>query len=314
MHSITKVPIDFDQLGKACRALLGSSPASVEVLDDGWFNAAYGLRFDSGLSAVLKAAPPNEVEVMTYEKGIIHAEHEVMTLLQGALPLPRMLAADLDGKHLGRSFIIMERLEGTALDKVADKLPSSALGDLRRALGRIARTMHAFEGESYGLIKGARRKDWPGTFTQLMLDVVNDGRRKNIDLPYENCLSLLDETQQHLADVTRPCLVHWDLWDGNVLVDSESGALRGIIDFERALYGDPLIEFNALALNDDVKAGYGEFDFESESAVARLRIYSIYLFLIMSIEGKYRGFIDESSTVWGREKLQEALTGQQKTS
>ena len=45
-----------------------------------------------------------------------------------------------------------------------------------------------------------------------------------------------------LADVARPALVHTDLWAGNLFVDPGTGALVGVIDPERAFWGDPLAD------------------------------------------------------------------------
>jgi hypothetical protein len=58
--------------------------------------------------------------------------------------------------------------------------------------------------------------------------------------------------------------VQWDLWDGNVLVDPASGALTGYLDFERALWGDPLLEFQfgPHGRAADVVAGYGSDPFD----------------------------------------------------
>lgn len=307
MQSVTKVPLGFDQLKEACLGLLGRHLIAIEAFDDGWFNAAYGLVFDSGEEAVIKIAPPSDIEVMTYERDIIRGEYGVMNLLQGSICLPKLIAADLEGTWLGRPFIIMERLNGSALNKVIDKLSATALAQVRRKLGQTVRQIHKEKAATFGMIQGPRFEAWPAAFTNLLLNVIEDGRRKAVDLPYDDCLDLLGETQDFLSEVTEPCLVHWDLWDGNVFVDPDSGQFVGVIDFERALYGDPLIEFCAMTLNDDVKAGYGDFDFDSKSAVARRRIYHLYLFLIMSIEGQYRHFQDQSSTKWANEKLAEVL-------
>lgn len=307
MQSVTKVPLGFDQLKEACYGLLGSHLIAIEAFDDGWFNAAYGLVFDSGEEAVIKIAPPGDIEVMTYERDLIRGEYEVMTLLQGLVSLPKLIGADLEGSHIGRPFIIMEKLPGLALNKVIDRQPVAAVAEVRRLLGQTARAIHTQKSQTFGMIQGPRFETWPAAFTHLLLNVVEDGRRKAVDLPYDDCLDLLAETQDFLSEVTEPCLVHWDLWDGNVFVNPDSGQFVGVIDFERALYGDPLIEFCAMTLNDDVRAGYGDFDFDSKSAVARRRIYHLYLFLIMSIEGQYRQFQDQSSTKWANEKLAEVL-------
>lgn len=307
MKSATKVSVDFAQLEVACSDLLGQTLVAAEEFNDGWFNAAYGLLFESGQTAVIKVAPPSEIETMTYERDIIETEHEVMSMLQGVIRLPKVLESDLDGFLIGRPLIIMERLRGTTLNKVIDKLPASAIDKVRKVLGNTAQQIHSLKGDAFGMIQGPFSETWPMAFSNLFVDVVQDGRRKNLELPYEDCLDLLAETQTFLSDVSEPRLVHWDLWDGNVFVDPDSGEFVGVIDFERALYGDPLIEFCAMTLTDDVKAGYGNFDFDSKSAVARRRVYNLYLYLIMSIEGQYRQFEDQTSTVWAKEKLAECL-------
>ena len=42
-----------------------------------------------------------------------------------------------------------------------------------------------------------------------------------------------------------PILLHMDVWDQNILVDKQ-GKMTGLIDFDRALWGDPEIEFAVL--------------------------------------------------------------------
>jgi Phosphotransferase enzyme family len=48
-------------------------------------------------------------------------------------------------------------------------------------------------------------------------------------------------TSAALDDVRTPVLVHFDLWDGNILLDRISGSVEigGLIDAERAFWGDP---------------------------------------------------------------------------
>lgn len=100
-----------------------------------------------------------------------------------------------------------------------------------------------------------------------------------------------------LDDVTRPALVHFDLWQGNLLVDGEPGArtIGGIIDGERMFWGDPAADFVSLALlgdvekDEDLLAGYassaadGAVVFDS-SLRLRLALYRCYLYLIMLVE------------------------------
>jgi aminoglycoside phosphotransferase (APT) family kinase protein len=98
-----------------------------------------------------------------------------------------------------------------------------------------------------------------------------------------------------LDEVTAPVLVHFDLWDGNILVESSSAGHRigTLIDAERAFWGDPLAEFVSLALYGDIEqdtaflqgyraaGGTVTFDF---AARQRLSLYRAYLYLIMWVE------------------------------
>jgi aminoglycoside phosphotransferase (APT) family kinase protein len=90
--------------------------------------------------------------------------------------------------------------------------------------------------------------------------------------------------------------VHFDLWDGNILVDPSPDRARvtALIDAERAFWGDPVADFVSLALLDDIERdeafldGYrqagGTVTFDA--ATRRwLTAYRSYLDLIMLVEG-----------------------------
>jgi fructosamine-3-kinase len=111
-----------------------------------------------------------------------------------------------------------------------------------------------------------------------------------------------------LDEVTTPVLVHFDLWDGNILVESNSGGRRigALIDAERAFWGDPLAEFISLALFGDIEQdtaflrGYrsagGTVSFDSGTR-QRLLLYRAYLYLIMWVEAVPRGY-DQRRRDW----------------
>jgi aminoglycoside phosphotransferase (APT) family kinase protein len=127
----------------------------------------------------------------------------------------------------------------------------------------------------------------------MIADVLTDGEKIKISLgiPYDEVRDLVDKASFALEQVTVPQLVHWDLWEGNVFV--KDGGISGIIDFERALWGDPLMEyfFRLHSYNPGFVKGYGR-DLREEAAVRAL-LYDIYLYLIMVIETKYRNYQDD---------------------
>jgi aminoglycoside phosphotransferase (APT) family kinase protein len=116
-------------------------------------------------------------------------------------------------------------------------------------------------------------------------------------VPADEVRAALARHARALDDVTRPALVHTDLWAGNVFVDEPTGAVVGTIDPERAFWGDPLADLAGVdPVGRDVGTpalleGYGPgLDVTSPSAVARLELYRMRLCLVMMIEITPRKF------------------------
>ena len=116
-----------------------------------------------------------------------------------------------------------------------------------------------------------------------------------------------------LAQVTTPALLHFDLWDGNVLAapaPNGSWGLTGLVDGERYLWGDPLLDLVSPALFRHIEDepdhpflhGYasvaGPLLFD-EAARIRLSLYRMHLYLLMLTEGSSRGLGgDRERTAW----------------
>lgn len=156
------------------------------------------------------------------------------------------------------------------------------------------------------------------TFGELIRNVVADAERWRVDLggfsgpardglgsETSDALALVDELDLFAAaldDATQPTLVHFDLWPGNLLVSG--GHFSTVVDAERALVADPTADLASVALLEDVEtwaADNAAFVNAYEktaggpllpdaAAVARARLWSIYLGLIMFIETVPRAY------------------------
>lgn len=117
-------------------------------------------------------------------------------------------------------------------------------------------------------------------------------------------LSRLEEEKEFFEEVTVPCLVHWDLWEGNVFVSG--GKITGIIDWERALWADPLLKLGFRTYDDpaDFLEGYGKREF-SPAERRRVKWYNIYLMVLTALECDYRGYQDRSSYEYATGRLRE---------
>ena len=72
-----------------------------------------------------------------------------------------------------------------------------------------------------------------------------------LPLPYESYQGAW-RVLRVLNEIETPDLVHWDMHNGNIFVDPATLASDRRIDFERALWGDPLMECNFGAFMDSV--------------------------------------------------------------
>jgi aminoglycoside phosphotransferase (APT) family kinase protein len=73
-----------------------------------------------------------------------------------------------------------------------------------------------------------------------------------VDRRPEEIRTLVVESGYALDEVTRPALIHFDLWPGNIFVDGSR--IVGLIDHERAFWGDPA----AVASSPTASPGYGQ--------------------------------------------------------
>ncbi|MNC32757.1 Phosphotransferase enzyme family protein [compost metagenome] len=139
----------------------------------------------------------------------------------------------------------------------------------------------------------------------MMSDLLADARDAKLTLPAadEEIMALLDKHRAALEEVTIPRLVHWDLWDGNLFIGD--GRITGIIDCERALWGDPLMEYYFRDMAGQPPAfmeGYG-LTHLTESELERVKLYDLYLALILYIECDYRKYTDLNHILWTSEHL-----------
>ena len=90
----------------------------------------------------------------------------------------------------------------------------------------------------------------------------------------------LDRDKTVFEEVSESKLVHWDCWDGNIFI--HSGKVTGIIDWERSIWGDPLMEvgFRTYADNICFQKGYGIRSL-TENQERRALWYDIYLMLLL---------------------------------
>ncbi|MGW4467368.1 phosphotransferase family protein [Micromonospora sp. NPDC004704] len=311
MESLTKLRVTEAELGVLVRRGFGPS-ARIErwhELTEGHYNVAYAIRLADGADLILKIAPPPALKLLSHEVDLMRTEVEFFRRAGAAgVAVPEVVFADVDRDLVGSDFVFLARIDGVALNTVRDDLTPAGLAAVRAQAAAQTARLHTITGPAYGYpLRNSRtwQPTWRAAFGAMVQDILDDALRLGTALPI-GADEIGDRLRRHfdvLDEVDRPALVHFDLWDGNVFVlpDGTGGAtLTGLIDGERAFYGDPVAEFVAMTLFrdpaelPDLLAAYntaGHHPIDPTPGVRRrLTLYTCYLYLIMSVEGATRGW------------------------
>jgi len=290
-------------------------PLVQEVLAGGTFNTVYRLRFADRLGVVLKLSPDPAGAAMTYESGILRTEELFYTQARGRLPVPEVIGLSPLGLESGAGEVLLvSELPGVPWSESG--LPVADRPALRAQLGELVAGLHQVTGPAFGYPSestGALTPHWDDAFAAMMDAVLADAVLYRADLPVsaQRVRRAVADAGSELATVRVPTLVHFDLWDGNVLLDLGGTArISGIIDGERAMWGDPVVDFVSTALLGEIRddadfiRGYqaaGAVLPLDQGARRRLLLYRIYLGLIMTVEPIPRGYGDDRQTEFTRQ-------------
>ncbi|MGC4951233.1 phosphotransferase family protein [Streptomyces sp. DT224] len=304
--------------------------ASCEPLTGGTYNAVSRVRLTDGRDWVVKVPPPAAGDHLSYEAGLLVNEVTFYRAAEDEPAVPLLVRAELGPAAPAGPYVVMSARPGRPWHELAGALADGEEGRLRTGLGRIVGRLHGvpapggFGYPSQAL--GPLVPTWRQAFATMTDAVLADARTYAARLP-RTAAEIGDTVAAAsyvLDDVTRPALVHFDLWQGNILVSGEPGARRvgGVIDGERMFWGDPVADFVSLALLGDIAddkdflAGYGEeapggpVEFTA-SLRLRLALYRAYLYLIMLVETVPRGTSGEQlEWTWNEvaPRLEETLT------
>lgn len=284
---------------------------SCDELTEGTFNTAYRIRLADGAGLVLKIAPRPDMPVLAYEHGLMATEalfYRAASAL-GTVPVPGVVHTDLTRSVVPGDFLLMTECPGASWYSLRSRIDDADHIRLRTDLGRVVAALHDVTGPGFGYPQeyiAPLSDSWRTAFLAVTDAVLTEAQEYGTALarPVPEIREVMWARADALDEVDRPALVHFDLWDGNILVDMSTGTpvLGGIVDGERTFWGDPVADFVSLALFGDIeaddaflagyRAGGGSVTFDA-ACRTRLSLYSCYLYLLMLAEATPRAYSGE---------------------
>jgi len=233
-----------DKASQLAASLLGEGDWKAVPFGAGRFSETFDVSGDSG-RYVLRVAPPDSVLQLFYEYRMMRQEPALHArlLAETSVPVPPILGSDFSRTLTDRDFLIMPRLPGRPMSQAALDPPAR-----RRALGQwgayVAQIHRLTDPQNrFGYLGEHRpmppQPTWPEAFRLMFENELKDIVRCGLYTPrrQREALELLDGQLGVFEHCRTSRLCHGDLWFTNLLV-GDDGTVTGLIDFDRACWGD----------------------------------------------------------------------------
>lgn len=237
--------VDPLQAAELVSSLLGGDGWSCTPFGAGKFSQTFAVRASGPEEYVLRIAPPDDLLQLFYERRMMRQEPELHRRLRAetSVPVPEIVGYDFSRRWIDRDFLILRRLPGLPLNQAG--LEAEAYRRALREWGGYVAQIHSLqEAENrFGYVGAHRCMDpapsWREAFRIMYRKELDDIVACGV---YDRetaarAQALLEEQLECFEHCRRSFLCHGDLWVTNLLV-LPSGRVTGVIDFDRACWGD----------------------------------------------------------------------------
>jgi len=240
--------IDVQSIGAYLETQVPDLTGDIEIsqFPSGFSNLTYQIRV--GNREMVLRRPPIGAKV---DKGHdMEREFNVLSALHPVFPrCPRPLAYCEDTKVIGAPFFVMEKLSGIILRKDLPQGLEFSTEQARAICENLTDTLveiHSIDMEATGLAAMGK----PQGYVQRQVEGWSGRYRKAKTEDAPDCEALMAWLADKMpADTAAPVMVHNDYkMDNLVLEPNRPERITGILDWEMATYGDPLMDLgNSLA-------------------------------------------------------------------
>jgi aminoglycoside phosphotransferase (APT) family kinase protein len=219
-------------------------PLGVEQFKGGQSNPTYLLRGVSG-SWVMRTKPGPASRLLPSAHAI-DREFRVLRALAGSpVPVARMDVFCEDESVIGRSFYVMEHVEGRVLwDQGLPGMDASVRRAHYDEMNRVISSLHSLDPASLGLGDYGR----PGNYFERQITRWTRQYQACVTEPIEAMDRLMDWLPRHIPAAARDdsqlAIVHGDYRLDNLIFDPAAPRVRAVLDWELSTIGHPLADFS----------------------------------------------------------------------
>jgi len=216
-----------------------SGDIQIRQFPGGASNLTYLLMVD-GDEYVLRRPPFGSQVKSAHDMG---REYSVLSRLHGVYDYaPKPIVHCTDEAIIGAEFYVMARLRGVILRRDLPDGVTLAAADATRLCEQlidVQAQLHTTDIQAAGMADFGKPEGyierqisgWNKRFTNARTD----------DVP--GCQAIMDWLAARMPDVTRAAIIHNDYKLDNVVLDENLDRIIGVLDWEMATLGDPIMDF-----------------------------------------------------------------------
>ena len=285
------------ELKTVVSSLLHTEFRSARLLTGGLFNTTYLVDTADFGKTVLRVGPVNRHLLLPYEHFLMEAETEVYSLLgRAGVPCSEVLAADWSKNLIDRDLMFVKYIPSSAMHETA--LTEEERERIKAEVGAAMRIYNGITGEKFGrpydILHGGGFERWSEALGKELDEFVRVCAPTGLftEAEFREIRALFGAARPIIDEITVPCLTHTDLWEGNILVKTDSDgnhSFAAIIDADRALWGDADFEYPCMAYWTMNSPAFGKAygrtpDKGSHATIRRLlydllmKIWAVYIY------------------------------------
>lgn len=221
---------------------------NVAELSAGEFNSAYCVTAN-GAKYVLKIAPKDNNNTLTYESDIMAREVEFYRLISEKTDVktPKIYYYDDTLSIIPTKYFIMEMLDSKPLNTV--KLNKPERDKVNKLIGEMVAKLHTVKGNGFGYEQNGLYTNWYLALRSMTENLINDCVRLNKKCKKGAKLLKFIEKSKAVLERVEPVYTHYDIWDGNIFYKNNNDDIElTLIDTERGFWGDGIGDFVSIEI------------------------------------------------------------------